>query len=151
MNGSQDSRLENGCRIKTKEQFIEACRAAAIPDDWYAFVRDRTKPVSMDGLVELEPGMVTTDEPGVYLEGEYGIRIENELLCVAGEENEYGQFLQFEHLTLCPIDLEPVIVEALSPEERRDLNAYHAMVFDRLRGGLSEEEAAWLKEITRPL
>ncbi len=87
----------------------------------------------------------------MYLEGGYGIRIENELLCVEKEENEYGQFLGFEHLTLCPIDLEPVIIEALSPEERRDLNAYHAMVFERLCGGLSEEEAAWLKEITKPV
>ncbi|MBR4166108.1 MAG: aminopeptidase P family protein [Lachnospiraceae bacterium] len=110
-----------------------------------------SRPVSMDGLVELEPGMVTTDEPGIYLEGEYGIRIENELLCVAGEENEYGQFLKFEHLTLCPIDLTPVLVEELSPEERRDLNAYHAMVYDRLKSGLTDEEAAWLKEITQPV
>ncbi len=109
-----------------------------------------SKPVSMDGLVELEPGMVTTDEPGIYLEGEYGIRIENELLCVAGEENEYGRFLHFETLTLCPIDLTPVLTEELSPEERRELNRYHETVYERLRDGLTAEEAAWLREITAP-
>ena len=110
-----------------------------------------SKPAELSGLVELVPGMVTTDEPGIYLEGEYGIRIENELLCVEDEQNEYGQFLRFEHLTLCPIDLTAVNVEALSPEEKSGLNAYHAMVYERLRDGLSAEEAAWLKEITQPV
>ena len=109
------------------------------------------RPASLDGLVELTPGMVTTDEPGVYIEGEYGIRIENELLCVADEENEYGQFYRFEHLTLCPIDLTPVLTELLSPDEKKALNDYHAMVFERLRSGLTEEEAAWLREITKPV
>lgn len=110
-----------------------------------------TKPAALEGLVELVPGMVTTDEPGVYIEGAYGIRIENELLCVAGEENEYGQFLGFEHLTLCPIDLKPVKLEMLAPDEKKALNEYHAMVYERLKGGLTPEEAAWLKEITAPV
>ena len=101
--------------------------------------------------MELEPGMVTTDEPGIYTEGEYGIRIENELLCVADEENEYGQFYRFEHLTLCPIDVTPVKTELLAPEEKKALNEYHAAVYERLKSGLSEEEAAWLKEVTRPI
>ncbi len=110
-----------------------------------------TKPATMDGLVTLEAGMVTTDEPGVYVEGSHGIRIENELLCVEDENNEYGQFMRFEHLTLCPIDLTAVLLEELSPEERRALNAYHAMVYARLKDGLTSEEAAWLAEITRPV
>lgn len=110
-----------------------------------------SKPTELAGLVELEPGMVTTDEPGVYIEGEYGIRIENELLCVAGEENAYGQFLGFEHLTLCPIDLKPLIPEMLGPDEKKALNDYHALVYERLKSGLTEEEAAWLKEITAPV
>ncbi len=109
------------------------------------------KPAVPEGLVELEPGMVTTDEPGIYTEGEYGIRIENELLCVADEVNEYGQFYRFENLTLCPIDLTPVMTELLAPDEKAALNAYHAMVYERLRSGLTAEEAAWLKEITAPV
>ena len=110
-----------------------------------------TKPAVLEGLVELEPGMVTTDEPGIYTEGEYGIRIENELLCVADEVNEYGQFYRFENLTLCPIDLTPVMTELLAPDEKAALNAYHAMVYERLKSGLTAEEAAWLKEITQPV
>ena len=101
--------------------------------------------------MELEPGMVTTDEPGIYTEGEYGIRIENELLCVADEVNEYGQFYRFENLTLCPIDVTPVMTELLAPDEKAALNAYHAMVYERLKSGLTAEEAAWLKEITAPV
>lgn len=107
------------------------------------------KPLSLDGLVELKAGMVTTDEPGVYIEGSHGIRIENELLCVELENNEYGQFMGFEHLTLCPIDLTAVIWEEVGPQERRALNEYHAMVYERLKDGLSEAEAAWLKEVTK--
>ena len=110
-----------------------------------------SKPATLDGLVELEPGMVTTDEPGIYTEGEYGIRIENELLCVADEVNEYGQFYRFEHLTLCPVDLTPVMTELLSPDEKKALNEYHAMVYERLKSGLTAEEAAWLKEVTQPV
>ena len=109
------------------------------------------KPAALDGLVVLEPGMVTTDEPGIYTEGEYGIRIENELLCVTDEENEYGQFYRFENLTLCPIDLTPVMTELMSPDEKKALNEYHAMVYERLQSGLTPDEAAWLKEITQPV
>ena len=110
-----------------------------------------TKPAVLEGLVELQAGMVTTDEPGVYIEGSHGIRIENELLCVELENNEYGQFMGFEHLTLCPIDLKAVLPEELSPEERRALNAYHAMVYERLKDGLTPQEAAWLQEVTRAI
>nr|MBQ6243063.1 aminopeptidase P family protein [Lachnospiraceae bacterium] len=110
-----------------------------------------SKPATMDGLVTLEAGMVTTDEPGVYIEGSHGIRIENELLCVEDEENEYGRFMRFEHLTLCPIDLAALIPEELSPEERRALNAYHAMVYERLHDGLTADEAAWLRKVTQPV
>ncbi|MBP3728782.1 MAG: aminopeptidase P family protein [Lachnospiraceae bacterium] len=110
-----------------------------------------SKPAELSGLVELEAGMVTTDEPGVYIEGSHGIRIENELLCIELENNEYGQFMGFEHLTLCPIDLTPLLTEELGPEERRALNEYHEMVYERLKDGLTPEEAAWLREVTRPV
>ena len=89
---------------------------------------------------ELEPGMVTSDEPGIYIEGSHGIRTENELLCCAGAENEYGQFLHFETLTLAPIDLAPVRPEEMTAAERAWLNAYHARVYAELAPRLSEEE-----------
>lgn len=112
--------------------------------------RYKKVPERMDSAV-LEPGMVTTDEPGIYLEGKYGIRTENELVCRVAEENEYGQFLEFENITYCPIDLDAIERSALAPEDVRRLNEYHRMVYETLVSYLSDEEAAWLKEATREL
>lgn len=99
----------------------------------------------------LEEGMVTTDEPGVYVEGSHGIRIENELLCVSNEKNEYGRFLSFETLTLTPIDLEAVLPDEMTRREKEVLNAYHKKVCDTLLPYMNEEEAAWLKEATKAI
>ncbi len=110
-----------------------------------------SKPATMDGLVTLRPGMVTTDEPGVYIDGRYGIRIENELLCVDAETTEYGHYLQFETLTLCPIDLRPLIQELMTVYEKEALNEYHAMVYERLKDGLTAEERTWLQQVTQPI
>ncbi|MCC8141687.1 MAG: aminopeptidase P family protein [Lachnospiraceae bacterium] len=99
----------------------------------------------------LEAGMITTDEPGVYLEGEYGIRIENELLCVEDEKNEYGQFMRFEPLTLCPIDLDGIDPEQMSPGERKQLNDYHRLVYEKIAPQLNEDEREWLKKYTREI
>ena len=93
--------------------------------------------------------MVTTDEPGRYIEGSHGIRIENELLCRKGEENEYGQFMYFEDLTCAPIDLDAVEISLLEPKDRERLNAYHREVFEKLSPYFEGEELAWLKEATR--
>lgn len=99
----------------------------------------------------LEAGMVTTDEPGIYIEGSYGIRTENELLCVNGEKNEYGQFMEFEVLTLIPIDLDAVLSEEMSKTEREYLNRYHQRVYDVLSPYLEQEEREWLKNYTRKI
>ena len=93
----------------------------------------------------LVAGMTVTDEPGIYLEGKFGVRIENTLLVTPYKQTEFGQFLQFESLTLCPIDKSPIIADLLTPEETDWLNAYHQRVFDTLSPHLSEEEAAWLR------
>ncbi|MEG0549420.1 MAG: aminopeptidase family protein P, partial [Coprobacillus sp.] len=97
----------------------------------------------------LEPGMVVTDEPGIYLEGQYGIRIENELLCVEGKENEYGQFLHFDTLTVAPIDLDAVNIDMLTYKEKQWLNDYHQDVYNKVSPFLNDEEKDWLKEYTR--
>lgn len=97
----------------------------------------------------LEEGMVTTDEPGVYLKGAYGIRIENELVCRKAEKNEYGQFLCFENITYAPIDLDAVDVTQLSFREKEWLNAYHKKVYEMLSPYFSGGERDWLKEYTR--
>ena len=96
----------------------------------------------------LKPSMTVTDEPGVYLEGRFGVRIENTLLVVKHSETEFGQFLAFEPLTLCPIDTSPIVVELLTEEERLWLNDYHRMVYEKLSPYLDEEERKWLESQT---
>lgn len=113
-------------------------------------IRWRIVPERNDSCV-LEEGMITTDEPGVYLEGEYGIRTENELICRKGAKNEYGQFMYFENITYAPIDLDAILPEEMSPAERRRLNQYHQMVYDTVSPYLTEEEVQWLKEYTREI
>ncbi len=104
-----------------------------------------------DAMCEIEPGMVITDEPGIYIEGSHGIRIENELLVCAGEKNEYGQFLYFEPLTFVPIDLDALRPELMTEEEKQLLNAYHQSVYEKISPYLEAEEKEWLKEYTRPV
>lgn len=110
-------------------------------------IRWRIVPERNDSAV-LEAGMVTTDEPGVYIAGSHGIRIENELVCRRGEANEYGQFMYFEPLTFAPIDLDAIDVNQLTAVDKKRLNAYHKLVFDTVSPYLTDEEAAWLKKYT---
>lgn len=92
----------------------------------------------------LVEGMTVTDEPGLYLAGRFGVRTENTLLIVPYKNTEFGSFLGFEPLTLCPIDLAPVKTEMLLPEEKEWLNAYHRTVYDRLSPLLEDEDREWL-------
>ena len=96
-------------------------------------------------------GMTITDEPGIYLAGRCGARTENTLLIVPYKTTEFGEFLQFEPLTLCPIDKRPLILEMLTDEERQWLNDYHRLVFDRLSPSLAPDEVAWLADACAPL
>lgn len=99
----------------------------------------------------LEAGMVTTDEPGVYIEGKFGIRTENELICYEAEKTEYGQFMAFENVTYAPIDLDAIIPEEMTGREKKLLNDYHKMVYEKLSPYMTEEENEWLKEYTRAI
>ncbi|MBQ4391851.1 MAG: aminopeptidase P family protein [Prevotella sp.] len=99
----------------------------------------------------LVAGMTITDEPGIYLPGRFGVRIENTLLITPYKQTEFGQFLQFEPLTLCPIDKRPIDASMLLPEERQWLDDYHQMVFDRLSPHLDDDERAWLRNACAPL
>ena len=99
----------------------------------------------------LEPGMIVTDEPGIYKGGRHGIRTENTLLIVPAQETEFGKFYRFEPLTLCPIDKEAIAIDLMTDEELTWLNEYHQLVYHRLYPLLNEEEQAWLKEATNPL
>ena len=100
-------------------------------------------------LTPLKAGMVVTDEPGIYIEGKYGIRIENDLLAVNSVKNEYGQFMKFEALTLCPYDLRPVNFIELSQQELNTLKAYHNKVLAQLSSHLNVSDLQWLKEAVK--
>ena len=106
-----------------------------------------SKPSSQEFL----PGMITTNEPGIYLRDKYGIRIENEMLCVEGTTNEYGTFLKFETITYCPIDLDAILKSQLTYIEKEWLNNYHQMVYDKISPYLTKEEVEWLKEYTKKI
>lgn len=99
----------------------------------------------------LLPGMITSDEPGLYREGRYGIRHENLILCKEEEKNEYGQWLSFETLTCCHIDTRPIISRLLTKEEKKWLNDYNKNVYRTLRYRLPAEVERWLKKKTRKI
>ncbi len=99
----------------------------------------------------LEEGMVTTNEPGIYIEGSHGIRIENELITRKLDKNEYGQYMDFEVVTLAPIDLDAINPSLMLDNEKEYLNDYHKLVYDKISPFLNEEETNWLKEYTRSI
>ena len=99
----------------------------------------------------LQAGMTVTNEPGIYLEGKFGVRIENTLLIVPAESTAFGDFLKFETLTLAPIDTAPIVLEMLSIEEREWLNNYHRRVYESLSPYLEGNEKEWLRKATLPI
>ena len=100
---------------------------------------------------QLEEGMVITDEPGIYEDGKFGIRIENEFIVRKGEMNKYGQFMHFETITFAPIDLDGIDPEEMTKSEREWLNNYHKDVYEKIGPHLTDEEREWLKEYTRAI
>ena len=101
--------------------------------------------------MKLEAGMITSNEPGIYIEGEYGIRLENLILCEEAEKNEYGKFMKFETLTLVPFERDAILIQELDENEKEWLNQYHARVFEEISGELEKEEREWLAKVTAPL
>lgn len=109
----------------------------------------RWKPVPACAV--FEEGMITSDEPGYYVEGEYGIRHENLIVCEKAEKNHWGQFMKFSHLTMVPFDLDAVVPGQMNENERRLLNEYHAEVYKKISPYLEAEEKEWLKDATRAI
>lgn len=99
----------------------------------------------------LEEGMVITNEPGIYIEGQYGIRLENEFLVQKAESNEYGQFMYNETITFVPFDLDAVLQDMLTERDRKELNEYHTKVYEIVSPHLTEDERVWLKAYTRAI
>ena len=106
--------------------------------------RPKDRPGS-NAMCAFEPGMITTDEPGIYIENSHGVRHENELLCVEIANNEYGQFLRFEPITMVPFDLDGLDLNLLSNHEIEQINEYHQLVFDTIAPYLTSEEKSWLQ------
>ena len=109
------------------------------------------KVVERNDSALFQPGMVTSIEPGLYLDGRYGIRIENEILCVSDKITEWGEFYKFETLTVAPIDLDPVLVKELTKEERKWLNDYHRFVYRKLSKLCNKDELDYLRYVTRKI
>ena len=105
----------------------------------------------VDDTCILEEGMVTTNEPGVYVENSHGIRIENEIVVRKAEKNEYGQFMDFEVITFAPIDLDAIDESLFLKDEREYLNNYHKQVYEKISPYLNKEEKEWLKIYTREI
>ena len=118
----------------------------------YLCVHEGPHQVRMEWMpTPLRAGMTLTDEPGLYLAGKFGVRIENTVLISDYMSTEFGKFLQIEPLTLCPIDTTPIDVDMLLPEEIDWLNAYHHSVYEKLSPFLDEEEKIWLENATKPI
>lgn len=118
----------------------------------YLCVHEGPHQIRMEWMpTPLRAGMTLTDEPGLYLAGKFGVRIENTVLISDYMSTEFGKFLQIEPLTLCPIDTTPIDVDMLLPEEIDWLNAYHHSVYEKLSPFLDEEEKKWLENATKPV
>ena len=111
-------------------------------------LRWKCQPDRVDSAI-FEEGMITSNEPGFYLEGKYGIRTENMIVCVKDEKTEYGQFMRFENLTMVPYDFDAMDMDMLTELDKQHLNAYHREVYEKISPYLSEDECAWLKEVTK--
>ena len=101
--------------------------------------------------VTLQPGMVTSNEPGVYISGKYGVRIENLILVREAGTGMYGDYYEFDTLTLCPICQKGIVKEQLTADEIKWLNKYHQQVFDSLSPHLNQQEVSWLRQATLPI
>ena len=113
-------------------------------------LRWKVVPERQDSAV-IEPGMICSDEPGLYFAGDFGTRTENLILCVEDEKNEYGQFLKFEFLTKAPIDLEALDIRFMDDADIERLNTYHKDVYESISPSMNDEEKEWLKHVTREI
>ena len=100
-------------------------------------------------MEQFRKGMVVSNEPGVYFENNFGIRIENEMVVVEDMENQFGKFMKFEPLTWIPIDTKQILIEDINEDEKKWLNTYHAEVFRKISPFLDDNEKKWLRDYTK--
>jgi len=147
--GTRGSQLDTFARKALWSQNINYGHGTGHGVGSFLNVHEGPMQIRPDNYLPIEVGNVMSNEPGLYREGKYGIRIENLIACIPDIENEFGKFLKFEVLTLCPIDTKPIKVELLLPEEKDWLNSYHKIVFERLSPLLAKDQKNWLKEKTK--
>lgn len=150
--GSSGTQLDVCARYAMWQQGVNYLHGTGHGVGAYLNVHEGPHQIRMNYVpAPLKTGMTVTNEPGIYRAGSHGVRIENTMLIVPFMECEFGEFLQLEPLTLCPIDTAPILPELMQDDEIAYLNAYHARVYDSLNPYLDEEENAWLKDATAPL
>ncbi|AFS77424.1 Xaa-pro aminopeptidase 1 [Gottschalkia acidurici 9a] len=148
--GTTGSRLDILARLPLWEQGLDFKHGTGHGVGYLLGVHEGPQRISYaHNDIKLEPGMLITNEPGLYKENKHGIRTENILLVTEDKKTEFGKFMKFEVTTFCPIDLNGVSVELLTEEEKRWLNEYHKDVYEKLSVYLNEEEKEWLKISTR--
>ncbi len=149
--GSRGSQLDTLARMAMWKLNINYGHGTGHGVGNFLNVHEGPMQIRPDNHLPIEIGEVMSNEPGLYRQAKYGIRIENLIACVPDIENEFGKFLRFETLTLCPIDTKPLKIEMLLPDEKDWLNGYHRMVFERLSPSLNKEQKDWLKEKTKEI
>lgn len=153
LKGATDSHLDVLARQPIWQHGLDYKCGTGHGVGFFLSIHEGPQSIRNNGVVHtvLEKGMILTNEPGIYLEGQYGIRTENMMVVVEDEETEFGQFMKFEAITYCPIDLNGVNVDMLTAFEKNWLNEYHSDVYGKLSPYLNKEEKAWLQVETREI
>ena len=149
--GTRGSQLDTLARMAMWNQNINYGHGTGHGVGCFLNVHEGPMQIRPDNHLPIEVGEVLSNEPGLYRAGKHGIRIENLVTCTLDTDNEFGKFLKFETLTLCPIDTKPIKVEMLLEEEKEWLNNYHKMVYERISPFLKGESKTWLKEKTNKI
>ncbi|HDP74795.1 MAG TPA: aminopeptidase P family protein [Bacteroidales bacterium] len=149
--GTRGSQLDTFARMALWSQGLNYGHGTGHGVGYFLNVHEGPQQIRPENHLPIEPGMVMSNEPGLYRPNAYGIRIENLVVCVDDETNDFGSFLRFETLTLCPIDTNAIDLDMLTVQEREWLNHYHQLVYLKLSPHLATEHEKWLKKITKPL
>lgn len=149
--GTRGSQLDTLARMAMWNKGINYGHGTGHGVGCFLNVHEGPMQIRPDNFLPIEVGEVISNEPGLYKTGKHGIRTENLITCIPDVENEFGKFLKFETLTLCPIDTKPIKVDAMRPEEKEWLNDYHNIVYERISPFLKGESKTWLKEKTKKI
>jgi len=149
--GTRGSQLDTFARMALWSQGLNYGHGTGHGVGYFLNVHEGPQQIRPENHLPIEPGMVMSNEPGLYRPNAYGIRIENLIVCVDDETNDFGSFLRFDTLTLCPIDTKAIESSMLSAQEVKWLNQYHKLVYQKLSPHLSGDLSEWLREKTKPL